>query len=569
MKKIYITLIILFAFIPAYAAMKPDLQFIVQGVEGDLKTNVISRLNIELQDENVTLNTKGVEQFAHDSIPAVKAALAPYGYYTPNISVTVNMDQKHYRIQYNIQRGKPVIVASVNIKIMGSGESNKKINRYIQKFPIKKGEIFNSINYVAARDKLFDIVSNEGYIKAIAGESKVIVKPLERRADIYLIINTHERYYFGKLVFNQNAYDPLFMERFNIFREDEPFSSNHLLEYQQDMNGSRYFKQVLVVPDLNHPVDYHIPMQASIIPVTYRRYDMGIGYGTFTGPRLTAGLHLRRLTTTGHSLDALLKLSSVLSGIGLKYNIPGKNPLTDQWVLGVNFQKFKPKNGSSHSKSIYGGYSEKWKHWTWSLNLNYLWERYSVNNKPYQNSQLLYPNLNLSYLKTDNIVRPSYGRSFNFMLQGASNQVISSTRFLQAETKGKLFMSPFSFAHVIVRGDIGYTLVHELTDLPLSMRFITGGMTSVRGFPDSSIGPGKYLGVASIEYRNHIAYDFSGAVFYDVGNATNHIGDPLNRGAGVGLIYESMLGPIKLYVAEAVSKRGHPHAVEFSIGPEF
>jgi len=238
-------------------------------------------------------------------------------------------------------------------------------------------------------------------------------------------------------------------------------------------------------------------------------------------------------------------------------------------VLGVNFQKFNPKNGSSRSKSLMGGYSEKWKHWTLALNLNYLWERYSVNNDPYHNSQLLYPNLNITYLKTDNIVRPSYGRYFNFMLQGASNQVISSTRFLQAEMKGKLFMSPFSFAHVIMRGDVGYTVVHDLNDLPLSMRFITGGMTSVRGFPDSSIGPGKYLGVASIEYRNHIAYDFSGAVFYDVGNATNHIGDPWNRGAGVGLIYESMLGPIKLYVARALSKRGNPRSIEFSIGPEF
>ena len=134
---------------------------------------------------------------------------------------------------------------------------------------------------------------------------------------------------------------------------------------------------------------------------------------------------------------------------------------------------------------------------------------------------------------------------------------------------GKLFMTPFDFAHIIMRGDFGYTVVRDLNDLPLSMRFFAGGMNSVRGYPEVWIGPGKYLGVASIEYRNHIAYDISGAIFYDVGTATNHFGSGLYRGAGVGLVYESPLGPIKLYIARAMNKRGHPRSVEFSMGPEF
>ena len=172
-------------------------------------------------------------------------------------------------------------------------------------------------------------------------------------------------------------------------------------------------------------------------------------------------------------------------------------------------------------------------------------------------------------MKKDNVVQPTYGRSFNLTLQGASNSLLSSTSFLQAEMKGKLFLTPFSFGHLVLRGDVGYTVVNDLHDLPLSMRFFAGGMTTVRGYPESSIGPGKYLGVASIEYRQHIAYDISGAAFYDIGTATNHIGTPLNQGAGVGLVYESPVGPVKIYVAQALNKNGHPYSVEFSMGPEF
>ncbi len=242
------------------------------------------------------------------------------------------------------------------------------------------------------------------------------------------------------------------------------------------MNGSRYFKQVIVIPDLNHTHDVYVPVQASVVPVNYRRYDFGLGYGTFTGPRFTAGVQFKRLTDTGHSLETLLKLSNVLSGLGLKYNIPGHNPLTEQWTLGANLQKFAPKNGSSLSKTLTFGYQRKMHRWQLTTNINYLWERYTVDTKPNRNSQLLSPNLTITYVRTDNIAQPTYGRSFNLRCKVHPAVLLSSTSFLQASMKGKLFMTPFSFGHLVLRGDLGYTVVNDLNDLPLSMRFFVGGI---------------------------------------------------------------------------------------------
>lgn len=553
----------------AHASEKSDIEWVIHGVQDEMQANVISRVQIEKAALVTPLTDAVMQAFAKESIAAVKAALAPYGYYTPTVSAHAVYANQHWQVIYNIQLGQPVRVQSVNITITGSGSENIKILNKANQFPLHRGDIFNSIVYTSARDKLYDVINNQGYIKAIARESKVLVNPATQSADIILTIDTKERYYYGKVHFNQNAYDPEFMQRFDIFHHNEPYSSDEVLEYQQDMNNSRYFKQVLVIPEVNNPQGNLIPMQVSAIPVNARRYDLGLGYGTFTGPRLTAGVHFRRITDTGHSLDALLKLSTVLSGVGAKYNIPGRNPLTDQWSFGINFQKFAPKNGFSRSKNLMGGYTKKMHRWTAAANINYLWERYSVNNEPNHDSKLLYPNLNLSYLRTDSVVQPTYGQSLNLTLQGASKTVVSSTSFLQGELKGKLFMSPTTQSHLILRGDLGYTVVHDLNDLPLSMRFFAGGMTTVRGFPDSSIGPGKYLGVASIEFRHHIAYDISGAAFYDVGTATNHFDTPLNRGAGLGLVYESIIGPIKLYAGKAISKHGQPWSIELGMGPEF
>jgi translocation and assembly module TamA len=554
---------------PAIAKEVPHLKFEVRGVVGPVQQNVVSRLAIESRELDNHFSATAVENFAQQSVTAVRDAIAPFGYYRPEVSAIPRREGDGWIVIYNIHPGRPVLIKSVNINIIGAGADNAKIQRLIKRFPLKTGDIFNSVIYTTARDKLFDAINNQGYIKAIARESKILVDPDKFTAAIVLTLNTNERYYFGDLKFNNNVYDPKFMQRFNRFQRDEPFSSNKLLQYQQDMNNSRYFKQVIVIPDLEGGKDYHVPMQASIVPINSRRYAFGLGWGSFTKARLTAGVNLKRLTDTGQALDAQLKLSSVLSGVGLKYYIPGFNPLTEQWIIGANYQKFIPKNGNSHSKSLSFGYSRKLNHWQLASNMNYLWERYRVEKIPNRDSQLFYPNITLNYLKTDNVVQPTYGRSLNMVLQGASNTVLSSTSFLQGVIKGKLFMTPFSFAHIILRGDIGYTVVHELTELPLSMRFFAGGLTTIRGFPDSSIGPGKYLGVASIEYRNHIAYDFSGAVFYDIGTATNHFGEPLSRGAGVGLVYESVVGPIKLYVSRGLSKKRRPYQIEFSMGPEF
>lgn len=553
----------------AFAGAHTHLKFEVRGIRHGMGMNVISRLKIERKEWKPMLTPAEVERFSQQTLRAVSEAVMPYGYYHAQAASAIRKVSDGWKITYYVRAGQPVEIKKVDIEISGAGSDNAKIKRFVKQFPLRRGDVFNSIIYSEAKDKLFDVINNQGYIKAAARASKVLVNTENNTAEIILHLQSNERYYFGKMHFNDNDYASEFMQRFNRFNTDEPFSSNKILDYQQDMNNSRYFKQVLVMPDFESAVDNRIPLETSIVPVNARRYAFGIGYGSFTKFRFTAGMNFRRLTDTGQSLDAQLKLSSVLSGLALKYFIPGRDPLTEQWVIGANYQKFEPKSGSSHSWSTAFGYTKKYHHWNLASNINYLRESYTVLPQPRRDSQLLFPNLNLAYLKTDNIVQPTYGRSLNFILQGASSNILSSTSFMQGEVKGKLFMSPFSFAHVILRGDIGYTVVHDLNDLPLSMRYFAGGITTVRGYPDSSIGPGKYLTVASIEYRHHIAYDFSGAAFYDIGTASNHFNTPLNRGAGVGIVYESIVGPIKLYAARGLSKKSQPWQIELSLGPEF
>jgi len=296
-----------------------------------------------------------------------------------------------------------------------------------------------------------------------------------------------------------------------------------------------------------------------------------VGYGTFTGPRFSAGINIRRITKTGHHFTAKLKYSSVLKGLAAKYFIPGKHPLTDQYTIGGNIQQFTPKNGKSFSKSLTLGYDKTIGLWRGSTTLTYLNEQsidYDSNNPIYVHTNFLYPGLNISYIKADNLIYPRKGRSLNFSLRGTKIGMFSTTSFVQSEIKGKFIFSPTTDSRVIARGDLGYTVVRQVQDLALTLQFFTGGIDSIRGFPYASIGPGKYLGVSSIEYQHKIIGNWNGAVFFDVGNVADTFSGPLNRGDGIGIIYESIIGPIKVYLSRAESKPGKPKSIEFSIGSE-
>jgi len=120
----------------------------------------------------------------------------------------------------------------------------------------------------------------------------------------------------------------------------------------------------------------------------------------------------------------------------------------------------------------------------------------------------------------------------------------------------------------LLRGDLAYTTVHDLDSFPLSLRYYAGGTQSIRGYKFQSLGPGRYLEVGSVEYQHKIIGNWSGAAFYDVGNATDHTTARLQEGAGFGIVWKSPVGPMELVVAKALNKRGRPNQIQFNMGPD-
>jgi translocation and assembly module TamA len=139
---------------------------------------------------------------------------------------------------------------------------------------------------------------------------------------------------------------------------------------------------------------------------------------------------------------------------------------------------------------------------------------------------------------------------------------------------------------LLLRGEIGYTdafvedvelelpdrvLKLSVTDLPNLYRFKAGGSRSVRGYSFESLsnnGLGSNnIVTASAELEFKLRPDWSLAAFVDTGNAFNDWGNyELRTGAGVGVRWYSIAGPLRLDFAQGLDLPGDPWRIHFTIG---
>lgn len=551
---------IIFAFLSTAILAEAKLTIHISGITGNALKNTQARLAVA--EEN---SVNDIDEFYHDVPEHIKKALAPYGYF----KVNVQTKRSNHSLYFHVEPGPLTKIAHIDLEVTGPGKEDPVIQQFVQHFPLQQGKTLLTEEYEKAKDALFQTALNQGYLKAFLQKKAIEIDLTHDTANIILHLNTGERYYFGRTGFGASPFASEFLNRFVSFKEGEPFSSEKLLQFQNNLSSSGYFKNVIVTPEFENAENNQIPTQVAMTVPKSQQYKIGLGYGTFTGPRLTMGMDWRRIADAGQHLAAELKLSSVLSGLSAKYFIPGNNPLTDQYIVGLNVQHFVPENGDSFSETLSAGYLKTLEKWHHSLTLNFLNDRYSENNLPIHSSHLLYPSYTLSRISADNMINPHHGTSMSLTVQGASETFASTTSFFQSEWKGKYIFSPSAMSKVILASHFGYTVVNDLEDLPLTMNFFAGGLNSIRGYHYDSLGPGRYLKTASVEFQHKIIGDWSGAVFYDFGNVGNHFNDPIKVGDGLGLIYSSAVGPVKLYVGRAESEKTKPLNIEFSIGPEF
>lgn len=552
----------------AAAPKKNDLEFHITGVQGDIKSNIIQSLKNVRKDLPSPLTTSRVYHFYNIAPKVIKNATSPYGYFSPQIQKKLTQENGQWSVFFNITKGQPIKLTQVTVKIKGQGSSDKLFIKLLKNSPLKAGDVLNTEKYNAIKTRLFDIATQHGYFKARIEKNNIFIDVKRHQAKIIIIFYTGIRYRFGKTIFVNTHFSRAFLTKYLTYQVGHLYNAKELEETQEELVSSNYFNQVIIRPVPKKMQGDKVPITINLLPRKSKTYTLGIGYGTDTGVRGTVGVTLRRITDWGHRFNALLRAAENNSSFVANYTIPGPNPAKQQFMFSAGASNLDQVTGQADNLRFATSYTYRQGDWRHTFTLAYLNERYNIKRLPRTTTELVYPTFQTYYFHADKRRQPTKGMSFAGQLAGASKDVFSKTDFFQVTLHLKtLYTIRKTHTRLLLRSDLGHTIIKNLEQLPLSLQLFAGGARSVRGYSYNAIGPGRNLLVMSAEIQQRVKGAWYLAVFADAGNVSDKgFTDNLRVGVGPGIAWLTPIGPLELTVANAITEPKKPWMIQFSMG---
>ncbi len=550
---------------------------VISRLEKPLEDNVRLFLSIEQQKDHALMSVARLRRLHKKAPQEIAKALQPFGYYRPLVTSDLSqISPDNWQASYIIDPGPALRIGQFNFSISEEMSRDPEFQALIQKFPLHKGDIFNHLEYENIKASLARLASERGYFEARFVEHRVEIDLDVYEARIQLNYNGGPRYRFGEVRLDQDVLDENFLRRYISFKKGDPYTLNQLIDLQQALNDSDYFRSVEVSPGQTQLDSNEIPVTVVLTPRKRHRYSFGLGYGSDTGARTKFGWQIPRLNTLGHRFDTEAKISELGYSLSANYRVPILNPRKDQMVYSTGVVNEKTDTSESTIQTIGATLNRSLNLWRESISLNYQQEDFVVADTS-GDSTLLMPGINLSRTWGNNFIYAVDGLRFDISLRGASERLLSDTSFSQLQGSIKAIHPLGQHNRIITRGTLGSTWTQEFEQLPSSVRFFTGGAQSVRGYAYQSLGPvdddgevvgGRNLMIGSIELEHSLSSKWSLALFYDGGNAIDSFSEKLERGAGFGFRWNSPVGPVRFDLASAISRDGKPWRLHINIGPD-
>lgn len=539
------------------------IRYQIHGTSDEINKNILSRLKIVDKQISSQSSTTVKKELI---VSNVEKAMQPFGYFNPRVRLSIASSKV---INIDITQGPAVTISAVEIKIKGPGHQQQSFKDWAKNFPLKPGMPLLIEKYNQAKQELFSIAEKNGFLKPKLIKSEILINKLHHSARIVIFFDSGPLYYFGKVSINPTSLNPELINRYIQFKPGQPYSSQRLLQLQDALSNSGYFQAITVKPQLNQATaTRHVPINIQLNVKPSQSYTIGGGYGTDTGVRGTLGWSMVPANENGHKFQALIQGSAIQNTVQAQYTIPGKNPINQQYNLSATVYNLDYPNSESKAAQLKAAYLIHKSTWQRTMGLTALYERYTINSTPKRDSFFLYPFFNWKSLHADDPLFAKKGYSIAVNLSAASQDIGSKTNFAQAQTDLKAAYTLWDITRLYGRVSAGATEVGNILDLPPSLQFYTGGAQTVRGYEYQSLGPGKYLLVASAELQQRVYKKWYVIGFYDAGNAFNQRPMALQRSYGGGLMWVSPIGAIRAGLARAVDRPSKPLRFYFSMGPD-
>ncbi len=527
-----------------------------------------------------------------DSLKEFYGALGYVDATVNGIETQIDKSAARVSIVVDVDEGKKTEIGSVEI----TGEPPSTREKLLALVGIKPGDPYNEVDITDARFRILDYFVNSGYMNV----DVIVTRTVENyKANVVFKVVGGAEKFFGKTVIigNEKTKYKVFSREL-LYKEGQPYSFRLLAEQRQRLYRLGLFTDVEI-----ETVDGEDSEKDVLIKVTEGNagsVEFGVGYGEFEKYRGYVEVGYRNLW--GMNREGLLRVegSSLENRYILQYNEPwflGKRLPLRTFVLlerrtELNFDT-RETLYKLHRYSVTAGFEKKVSD---KLKTELYYEFSLVRTFDVQPDVILSREdtgtLAISGIKPsiiydtrDNPFDPHQGFLAGLSMKVASFLLLSETDFVKLEAYGSNFhrLSKRITLALSVRGGVAYGL-GSTEQLPIVERFFLGGRSTVRGYPQDSLGPkgadgnptgGNAYLMGNIEFRTDIGRGFGLVPFFDMGNVWLKAKDvdpmQLKFTTGLGLRYNTPVGPLRVDYGlklnrEAGESRGEIH---FSVGHAF
>jgi translocation and assembly module TamA len=535
----------------------------IQGVEGELLQNVQSYLKLYQKRNDPRLNDLWIRHLHERAGDQIRKALQPFGYYNPVVHASLEKKEGRWLAVYRIQPGPPTKIDRLDLQWLGQGAGEPVLKAALEAFPLKQGDVLDHQRYEAAKDRLLEQADSLGYPDVEVRRARVMVDPGRNLANITLHLDTGKKYYIGDIRLHQDFLDNDFVSRYLVdVKSGDVYSQDNLQALQRELIETGYFSLVEILPRFKQAREQRVPVDVRLDPAKRQRWSFGIGYDTDILFNLSARWAHRRLNRQGHKADALLKLSQKEARLRGTYWIPVKDPRTTKLGFSAELSSDYGYDDDRLTLDLEAGYYFLWEKWMSELFVQYKYEQFTSGAGDFITSNLLSLG---GRAERSNFASGVYPRSGWYLwgdLRGSPG-LISSTDYLRAHVKTRVFLPLMENGRINLRGELGTAAVGDFDKYPNSLRFFAGGDSSIRGWDWKDIGPvdsnglvigGRHVLTGTLEYDHRVAEQWVAAAFVDAGNAFNDRPDKFYYGAGAGVRWLSPVGSVRVDLAWPFNK---------------
>ncbi len=516
--------------------------------------------------------------------------------------VSLSKDKRSVFVNININEGDQYRIGKVSID-GDSGLTDKDLKTLVK---LKEGQVFSQALLAETRNNLKARLGKDGFAFSRIGILPQVDK-VNKRVNLVFQAEKGQRTYVRRINIRGN-----FRTKDEVFRREmRQLESSFLSKEKVDRSKERIQRLPFVetVKITTSPVagrSDQVDLDVLVTEQSSNQFNAGVGFSQSNGLLFNVGLTQNNFMGTGKSLSVAATNSDSTKNFRFSFN----NPYHTVDGVGRGFNVFYEKNDadednvSNYSSNAYGADISYTIPLTEDNSL-----RFSVGGEHREiitssttpehifdfiadNGGDTYDNIlgKVSYIHDtrDRFLFPTKGVRHNISLEVGLPG--SDLEYYKLSYKGSSYFPVTEKITLAVKGGVSTgDSFGDTSELPFFERFYSGGISSVRGFENNSLGPrdtnndpmGGSFGVnarAELQFPVPFAEDVKGlrmSAFVDAGNVYKDFdafeADEIRYSAGLAATWISPLGPFTLSYAKPINAKDgdEEQELQFSIGASF